>query len=72
MRRHMSMDQLAQEVLHSVVATERTKVASAPAVASSELGGLLVKMAAELRAVDGGEVSYADIEKIAEVRRAKR
>jgi len=73
MRRHLSMDQLAHDVLRDVVQAERVKSASAAPVAlKSALGELLVKVATELRSADGDSLTYDDVVKVAEDRRAKR
>ena len=73
MRRHITMDQLAAEVLGSVVHAERSKTAShvAPKVAT-DVGQALVKLAAELRTAAADSLTYDDVVKVAEERRAKR
>ena len=73
MRRHLTMDQLAAEVLGSVVQAELTKTASvAPAPARTDVGAALMKLAAELRTAADDSLTYDDVVKIAEERRAKR
>lgn len=73
MRRHMTMEQLARDVLADARATALEKTASttkAP-VLQTEIGQLLTKVAAEIRSAEYSDLTYADIALAAEVRRGR-
>ena len=74
MRRHISMDQLARDVLESVETARIEKVAAentrAPNM-QTDLGSLLVKCAEEIRAASAEGLTYAEIAAVAEARRAR-
>lgn len=69
MRRHMSMDELARDVLADVRSVSTEKTASDGM--TTELGILLCKMAEEIRSDASAELTYADLVRAAEVRRAR-
>lgn len=60
MKRHATLDQIANEVLASVEQAKTTKVASADGL-QTEIGQMMSKLAAELRAANPSDVTYADL-----------
>lgn len=60
MKRHATLDQIANEVLASVEQAKTTKVASAERL-QTEVGQMMSKLAAELRSTNPGDVTYADL-----------
>lgn len=73
MRRHVSMDQLAHEILSEVAATPSPTVKTASAEShASELAQLLIKVANEIRSAPDDSLSYDDIAVAAEARLGKR
>lgn len=74
MRRHMSMHELADDVLRQASATAQTKTAQA-AMNVDSLGVMaqqLIKLANEIRQSQSESLTYDDIALVAEGRRAKR
>lgn len=75
MRRHVSMEQLARDVLLDAHVAVREKNAAASRIEApmaTKLGKLLAKVAAEIRNTDNDTLTYADIAAVAEVRRGQR
>lgn len=60
MKRHATLDQIANEVLASVEAAKTTKVASVSGL-QTEIGQMMSKLASELRTAHPGDVTYADL-----------
>lgn len=71
MRRHLSMEELAKDVLtsaRSAVMEKNANAVSRVEPMQTQLGELLAKTAHELRNVQEDDLTYADIVKVAEVR----
>lgn len=71
MRRHMSMDELARDVLSAVKTAELEKTAHVAPTMTTELGSLLCKIAEEIRHSPTADLTYADVVAVSEARRAR-
>lgn len=74
MRRHMTMEQLAREVLteaRTAVAEKTASVSSRPEL-RTEVGQLLTKVASQIRSAEYEDLTYADIAVAVEARRGQR
>jgi len=75
MRRHMTMEQLARDVLQAAATAKQEKTASAVQAKGSlntEMAQLLSKVASEVRNYNSQELTYADVAAVAEARRGQR